>query len=374
MFNPFLQKSVFGLDLSDLTLKIVQLKREKQRLSLVNFIKEDIPAGLIQAGEIKQEKELVAVLKQALEKTKKSPFQGNPVVCNLPEEKVFIRIIQLPLMKKEELDKAVKWETEAHIPLSIDEVYLDWQIIKPIINHLDHYDVLIAAAPRPLVDRYLSFLKKGGLEPVALEPESVAVVRSLILPNDFKPTIIVDLGATGTNFVIFSALAIRFTSHIAISGQLFNQAIMRDLKVDENQANQLKIEIGLNKTQKSGKIYQALEPLADDLAKQLKDYIAFYREHASHVHGPNGLIGRVLLCGGDSLLLNLPSYLEQKLNLPVELGNPLINILPLLKKASFPSKQSSLPSVLQKKTQGLSKREALTYTTALGLALRSCNL
>jgi len=39
--------------------------------------------------------------------------------------------------------------------------------------------------------------------------------------DDLTPSIIVDLGAVGSNFVIFSALAIRFTSHIKISGQLF---------------------------------------------------------------------------------------------------------------------------------------------------------
>lgn len=351
MFD-FSKKLAFGLDLSDLSLKVVQLKRKKEGLSLVNFIKEDIPAGLVQGGEIKKEKELVAILKKAFKKVKKEPFQGNQVVCNLPEEKVFIRVIQMPRMKEEELNQAVKWEAEAHIPLGLDEVYLDWQIIKSLVNHLDHEDVLVAATPRSLVDSYLSFLKKGGLKPIALEPESVAVVRSLIKPNDVKPTIIVDLGASGTNFVMFSALAIRFTSHISISGQLFNQAIMKYLKVDEKQANQLKIKVGLDKTKEKGEVYQALEPLVEELAKKIEEYIAFYREHDSQIRGADEVIKRILLCGGDSLLINLPSFLNQRLNLPVELGNPFINI------GKF----------------SLSQKEALAWATALGLALRSCNL
>jgi len=354
MFD-FFKKPTLGLDLSDLSLKIVQLKRKKQGLPLVNFVKEDIPAGFIKGGEIKKEKELTVILKRALKKIKGESPQRKQVICNLPEEKVFIRIIQLPLMEEEELGQAVKWEAEAHIPLSIDEVYLDWQIIERPDGHLDHHNILIAAAPRFLVDSYLSFLKKSGLEPIALEPESVAVVRSLIKPNDFTPTIIVDIGASGTNFVIFSASAICFTSHIAISGQFFNQAIMKNLAVDGKQANQLKIEIGLDK--KEEKVYQALEPLADNLAKQIKDYITFYHGQAAHLFGPDGVISRVLLCGGDSLLLNLPSYLEEKLNLPVELGNPLINISP-------PGKRKSLA-----RPPLLSKKEALTHTTALGLAL-----
>lgn len=354
MFNSS-KKLAFGLDLSDLSLKIVQLKEKKGKLAVVSFIKEDMPAGLIEEGEIKKGEELVVILKETLKKVKGEPLQGKQVVCNLPEQKVFIRVIQLPRMKKEEIDQAVKWEAEAHIPLGIDEVYLSWQIIEPLVNHLDHLDILIAASPRQLVGSYLNVLKKSALEPIALEPESVAVVRSLIKPGDLRPAIIVDLGMTGTNFVIFSALAIRFTSHIAISGQLFSQVIMKNLGVDEKEADQLKIKIGLDKTKQEGKVYQALEPVVEDLAKQIQDYISFYHNNASHIHGPNGAITQVLLCGGDSLLLNLPDYLSQKLNLPVQLGNPFVNI-------SSAGQQIPKESVL-------SKKESITYTTALGLAL-----
>lgn len=339
MFS-FSQKISFGLDLSDFSLKIVQLKKKKKELSLVHFIKEDIPTGFIQGGEIKKEEELVSFLKKALKKIKGESFKNKQIVGNLPEEKVFIRIIQLPKMKKQELEGAVYWEAEAHIPLNIEEVYLDWQTLGPAADHPDRYDILIAAAPRDLVDSYLKLFRKGGLEPVALEPESIALTRTLIKANDPKPTIIVDLGMSGTNFVIFFDSAIPFTSHIDISGRLFNQAIAKSLKVDEKKANQLKVKVGLDETKEGGKVYQALEPLVNNLNKQLEDYISFYNKNHKN-------ITRILLCGGDSFLINLPAYLEKKLNLPVVLGNPLANI-------------GKLP---------LSKKEALTFSTALGLAM-----
>ena len=348
----------FGLDLSDNSFKVVQLGKKRGKVFIDSFFKGEIPSGLIKGGEIQKEKELVDLFKKSFEKNKGNSFQGERVVCSLPEEKVFIRIIQLPFMKKEELDEAVKWEAEAHIPLDIDEVYLGWQIIEPIFSHVDHMDVLIVATPKNLVNSYVSFLKKSGFKPIALEPESVAVVRSLMRDDDLKPTIIVDLGATGTNFVIFSALAIRFTSHIPISGNLLNQAIMKELGVDEKEANQLKIKVGLDKasrsSKKKGKVYKALDPVIDSLAKQIRDYIKFYHEHSTHIHGPDGAIGQVVLCGGDSLLINLPEVFSKKFKLPVKIGNSLINI-------NFSNKKNQLK---------MSKKESLVYTTALGLALR----
>lgn len=330
----FSKKAAFGLDLSDPSLKIIQLKGSQTKLALANFIKTDLPEGLVEGGQIKKEEKLVALLKKTLAKAKGESLEGQPVACNLPEEKVFIRIINLPPMKREEMAKAVYWEAEAHIPLKINEVYLDWQAI-------NDKEIMVTAAPRPLVDSYLSFLKKGGLKPVVLEPESIALIRSLIKPAEKKPTIIIDLGLGGTSFVIFAEGAVRFSSRVTVSGRLFNQAIMAGLGVEKKEANQLKIKVGLDKSKEKGKVYQALEPVVDDLAGQLKEYIAFYK----------GEINRLLLCGGDSLLINLPEFLSKKLNLPVSLATPWIKL-----------NKSSLP-----------KKEAITLATALGLALRDRN-
>lgn len=357
MFD-FSRKLAFGLDLSDRSFKIVQFEKQKDKLSLVNFVKKDIPSGLVQKGEIKKEKELISILKNAMGAAKEGILKNNRVVCNLPEEKVFIRVIQLPRMKEEEIAQAVRWEAEAHIPLSINEVYLDWQIIEPMANPPRHIDILIAAAPRDLVNGYLSFLKNSGLQPVALEPESVAVVRSLIKSRDHKPVVIVDLGATGTNFVVFSARAIRFTSHANISGQSFVEAIEKKLKVNEKEAKQLKIKVGLNE-EKDVKVYQSLKPIIDDLAKQIGEYIDFYSNNTEHIHSKEKKIEQVILCGGDSLLINLPSYLEKKLKLSVSLGNPLENVLLFsTKNKSSKNKEIIFP-----------KKETLAYNTAIGLAL-----
>jgi len=355
MFN-FSQKPAFGLDLSDLSFKAVQIEKRKGGLALTNSFTQEIPPGLVKGGEIQKEKELVELFKKTFSQAEGGIFQNSRVVCNLPEEKVFIRVIQLPRMKEAELEKAVIFEAEAHIPLGINEVYLGWQVIEPIFEHIDHLDVLIAAAPQTMVDKYLSVLKKSGLKPIALEPESIAVVRSLTSKNDLTPSIIVDFGAVGTNFVIFSALAIRFTSHFNISGQILNQAIVKELGVDEKEANRLKIEVGLDQEKEGGRVAKALKPVVDDLAKQIGEYISFYREHTTHVHGPDGAIGQVILCGGDSLLNNLANVLTEKLNLPVKMGNPLANLSSADKKRD--------------KKSALSRKKAFAYTTALGLALR----
>ncbi len=346
MVLKFPKKTAIGLDLGDLSLKIVQLEK-KGSLFISSFASKDIPEGFIKDGEIKRKDELAALIKEAFNEPVGEPMKSRNIVCNLPEEKVFIRIIKLPFMKQEELEKAVRWETEAHIPLKIDEVYLDWDVIQSIKKDgADFYEIMIAAVPRVLVDSYISLLQKSGLTPVALEPESIAVVRALLDSNE--SAIVVDIGSTGTNLVIFSGASVRFTSHISISDQMFLKALIEKLDKDKDGAEKLKIKTGIGKEKKVDKI---LKPIADELVLQIKEYISFYHEHADSTSNE---ITQVVLCGDGARLLGLPEFLSQELSLPVILGDSVKKVSLSNKLEKFKTKLSYCPDC----------------TVALGLALR----
>ena len=381
-----LKPEAFGLDISDLSLKIIKLKKIKNGFDLASFGEEKIKPGIIKGGEIKDEKALSEVIKEALIKVKGEKLKTKYVVASLPEEKAFLQVIQMPRMSEEDLKSAVIYEAENYIPLPIEEVYLDSQVIQPVHNHLDHFDVLIAALPEKTVDPYLSVLKMARLEPVSLEIESLSISRALIKGEvSAFPVLLIDLGATRTSFIIFSGHSLRFTSSIPVSSGNFTEIISKTLGVDLAEAEKLKIKYGLeekiqiNKIKKGtekktdynpptassrsqseraprGKIFEALIPPLVDLIQQIERHLDYYQTHASHEHlPPNGKgVSKILLCGGGANLKGLPELLSLELKIPVELGNPWINILPTSLK--------ELPD--------LPLEKSLAFTTAIGLALR----
>jgi type IV pilus assembly protein PilM len=371
-----LKPEAFGLDISDLSLKIIQLKKTKKFFDLASFGEEKIKPGIIKGGEIKDEKALIKILKKALAEIKGEKFRTKYVIASLPEEKTFLQVIQMPKMKEEELKSAIVYEAENYIPLPIEEVYLDSQIVPPVYNHLpehqrrvkmnevhrlDHLDVLIAALPKKTVDPYLFSLKEAGLKPIAFEIESQAIARALI-KNEVttSPLLLIDLGATRTGFIVFSGHSLRFTSSIPVSSQSFTEIISRALGVNLAEAERLKIEYGLQSKVKKGKeVFEALIPALTDLIDQIKRYLHYYQTHASHEHlPPNGKgVAKIFLCGGGTKLKGLTNFLSSQLKIPVEIGNPWINIL---------------AAPIQPREQRLiyKKEESLKYTTALGLSLR----
>ncbi|XOB40219.1 MAG: type IV pilus assembly protein PilM [Candidatus Nealsonbacteria bacterium] len=378
-----LKPETFGLDISDLSLKIIKLKKRKKELGLACFGERKIKPGIIKQGQIIKQDELTENILEAIKEVKGEKLGTRYVISSLPEEKAFFQVIKMPKISAGDLRSAIIYEAENYIPIPLEKVYLDFQVISPINNHLDHLDVLIAAIPKHTVDVYFSCLKSAGLEPQALEIESLAIARSLIKDGvTTSPVLLIDFGATKTSFIIFSGRSLRFTSSISVSSINFTEIISKSLGIDMAKAEKLKIKYGLEekikpKTKKEkssiqkerSKIFEALVPALVDLTQQIKKHLHYYQTHSHGEHlssdqkgKPKPLeeksipmgVSRILLCGGGSNLKGLGELLSLELKLPVEVGNPWVNILPGDKRG--------IP--------GLGLEKSLGYATVLGLALR----
>ncbi|MFH1582204.1 MAG: type IV pilus assembly protein PilM [bacterium] len=359
MFNFLeLKPESFGLDFSDYSLRLIKLRESGTKFNVSSFNEVAIPEGVIINGEIKNEETLVEIIKQTVSSVKGQGLETKHVIASLPERKAFLRVIKMPCLSEEDLKSAVVFEVENYIPLPVNEVYLDSQIISsPKTNgkKKEHYDVLIAALPKKTVDPYFSVLKKAGLTPTALEIESFSIIRSLVENKVEKnPIAIIDLGIARTAFITFSGVSLRDSFTIPVSSRDFSSAIERNLNVDSKIAKELKIKYGLDNKSKEGKeVFDALTPVLTDLVEQLKKYLNYYQNHDDNLLKKDK-IDKILLTGGDATLKKLPEILSEQLSVKVEAGNPWINIL-------SPGEGVANNFPVQK---------SLLFTSAIGLALR----
>jgi len=363
-----LKPETFGLDISDLSLKIIKLEKKGGVLALASVGEAPIEPGIVDKGKIKNEDALAALIKKALDNVKGKKLGTKYAVVSLPEEESFLQIIQMPIMEEEELKKAVFFEAENYIPFSLEEVYLDSQIIREMRNHSKYLDVLIAALPRRIIDPYVSCLKKAGLTPWAFEIESQAIVRALIKGGRSSfPVLLVDLGACRTSFIVFSGYSLTSTFSVAISSIGIGQAISDYFEIDREQADALKIKYGIgapidekqgggDKNIEARKVFEALAPSLVVLVEEIKKYLSYYRTHVFQKYPSfgGGGVRKIYLCGGGANLKGLPEFLSSKLKISVEKGNPWANI-------SIRHLEGG---------PNLSLGESLAYTTAFGLAQR----
>jgi type IV pilus assembly protein PilM len=345
--------SAFGLDLSDLSIKIALLKEAGGHLELVSFGRQEIPENVIEGGVIKKEDELIALIKRAVDDVQGQKIKTQHCIVSLPETESYIRMVQLPKIKNEEIPEAIKWELEANIPIALDDIYFDWQVVdKTSENQLN---ILVGALPKALVDPYLSVIKKAGLKPLAFEIESVATLQALIKDGvSQEATMIIDLGAKKTTLVIFVKNSIWLTTGLSVSSAELIYDIAKLLKIDQNKAKNLKFKVGLDQEEEQGKVYQAIEPRLLELVNEINKYIDYYQSSKIAKPGSRQNISKILLCGGGANMKGLSAFLSARLKVQVSVGNPWINI--------FTSSSDELPEI--------AFGDSLSFTTALGLALR----
>lgn len=356
MFDFFTPKiSSFGIDLSDLSIKVINLKKQEGRFILACFNRQDIKEGLIEEGEIKQETELIEIIKKAVKEVRGEAIKTKYCIVSLPETESYIRMLQLPLIKEEEVAEAIKWELEANIPHSIDEIYYDWQIMQASQADQKRLDVLVGVLTKKTVDPYLDVLKKANLKPFIFEIESIATGRALIKGSySAQPIAIVDIGAKRTSFFIFSGWTIYFTTSLPICNNSLIKTLSEHLEVSFQKAKEIKLKVGLDSKHPKSRIFEALRPPLIELAGKIKNFIDFYHDHwLPHQTGGNQ-INKILLCGGGAKMVGLPEFLSSQLKLEVNLGNPWINI-----SANPAEAIGKLPF-----------DDPPAYATALGLALR----
>ena len=349
----YLTMPSYGLDLSDRTLKFMKFKRAKDGLRIEHYGSKIIQEGFIVSGEIKKPEELSKFIRESC-----APIGIKNIMTALPEEKAFLRVVQLPRMDEEDVRTALEVNLAEHIPLPASETVFDFEIIRNPVGPTEHMDVVLVAFPSRIVDSYYSVYSSAGITPLAFETEMHALARAVINKEKMQSYLIVDFGRTRTSFVIVSGNRIKFASTISTSGQDLNKAIARTFSVSLFEAEKMKKDdAGFVNPDGNRKLFEAILPIISAIRDEVANHVTYWDSHASHLHmGEARTIKKILLCGGDSNMNGLVEYISNSVSLPAEYINAWSNV------ASFEDYIPEMPF-----------RESLSYAPAIGLALRAIN-
>jgi len=341
--------SAAGLDISDQSVKYVQLERKKDSLLVKKFDSKQIPKGLIEGGDIKDKDKLIDFLKVI-----KKEIGTSCIVVSLPEEKGFLSQVEIPEVKEEEIRDVLELQLENYIPLSGYDAVFDYEIIKKTTEgEKKGFLVNLTAFPATLVEDYRDVLIGAGFKPQAFEMETNSLSRAVVKKDDNTAQMIVDFGKTRTSFVVVKDQKIQFTSTISVAGDALTSAIAKDFGVDFFQAERIKKEYGFIKNKEYEKFFNSLLPLIGVIKDEMNKHINYWNTHMTTPGAKDEDVKKIILSGGDSSLEGFLEFLSYQLRMPVEMANPWVNIVDF---------DEHIPEI--------ELREALMYSGALGLALR----
>jgi len=375
-----------GLDISDLSIKLVQLDKRRDKIKIQALSKLNLPQGIIVNGEIKNKPELIKTIKKIIADPQYGKISSEEVVACLPESKTFIKLIEIQ-KSPNPLADIIGSEIEKHVPMELSEIYYDWQIAEELA---DKYFVLIGAAPKNIVNQYTDLLDEAKLSPIALEIEPISICRSLLKEetSNLKPITfggktkagsnlnygLIDIGANHTCMIFKSGNTILFTVSMPISGEEITSKISRALNLTKEQAEKAKIICGLDENKANGVIKDILADNLKNLVEKIKEAVSFYENYFSQ----RGPLSQILLCGGGANIPNLEKIISKEFPVEVRLADALTNLSEeknkfdeiFIEKHTLNLKSAKLDSDDKQKNLSVKQNSSATFTTAFGLALR----
>lgn len=333
----FLGIDAFGLDISDRSFKYAMLKKRNHGAEIVAFGKGEFPEGVIVAGEVKDEQKAADYVARALSAAK---LPTSNVILALPEEKGFLRRIELPAdIDPDRMRSTLELHIEEHVPLAVEEMLFDYE-------RIGAREVIATVFPREIVERYVGLAQKAGLEVVVCETEAHALLRVAVSADEKRPIMVVDIGATRAGILIADEGVAASTATVPIGGIAMIDAIQRSRSSSREEAIRLFYERGFWPDH-GHDIFVALMPLIVALRDEIAKHLAFWQTNRVKP-------AMMYLTGGIAHLDGLPEYLAHELRIPVSRANPAEHLFAL---------DEYIPPI--------NRHDTLLWAIALGLAARN---
>lgn len=321
---------VFGLDLGDRSIEIVELDKAF-RFSLITHGRAELPEGVMDNGRILNQAVLAESLKKLLREMKPKKVSTNKVVLSLPASQTLVKCFVLDgKLKGKQLNLAVYDQMVAVSPINPDKMYWDF-VERPLTDPKKKLIVYISV-PKDIVSGYVRFCNSIGLEVVALSVEALSLAR-VILKKGEQQSLIMDIGAHSTNLGFYDSNdKINMSITIPVAGNDFTKAVQTDLNLEFKEAEALKIKNGFKDVQ-DNKVRGAILPVLQDILSETAEAVKYYEETFKQK------LDAVYISGGSALLPGMAGEIKKVLGREVQMVSAGLN----LNVKSLGEKQQTFP-------------------------------
>lgn len=364
-FFSITRNLLVGVDISDHSIEVLLLD---QQGTVTSYGRTTLEEGIVQNGEIMDQKKLSETLKETLRNTKPQPLnvpehtrknkkikfkrKENKAIVSLPDSKTYIQVFKFK--NKQNLYNKISERVKKTIPFDSDGLY--WDFIE--LTGDDSVKVLCVAAQRDIVDMYIYFFKSTNIDPVAFEIEGASIGRALLpmkkikegkkkkkereVMADSQSRMIIDMGARTSILSIFNKEAdLTVSVSLPYAGHYFTKKVAEKKDISKEKAEDLKQENGFKE---GGKTFEVLKPHGEKIVKEIKRAKDYFNKEFG------GNIKEIFLAGGTALLPDIDKFLDERVEPRVKLGDPLKKI-----------DDQNL----------LKQKKPILYSNVIGLGLRS---
>jgi general secretion pathway protein L len=109
---------------------------------------------------------------------KSNNVESSDIFLGIPRESVILRDLELPLAVKENLRSTLEYKIENYVPLKVENIYFDYQIIEEDKQH-NHLKILLVVVQKDILDVYFRVKDRLGIGLTGISIDSTAYVNYL---------------------------------------------------------------------------------------------------------------------------------------------------------------------------------------------------
>ena len=310
------KKTTVGLDIGSGLIKVVVIDHSKSEPELTKVVITPLLADAIVEGEIMDPGIVSDAITSALAE---AGVKSKSIVTAVGGRDVIIKKIQIERVKDQQARELMRWEAEQHVPFDMESVELDFQILDPADEGLE-MNVLLVAAKRELVETKLRLLTDAGLHPAIVDVDAFALHNAFELnyPDAMSGVVgLVNIGHEVTNINILDDGVPLLTRDITVGTRRFREDLQREQGVGNDEADAM-----LQGFDRSPQLDAVIESRGEEIAVGIERAAAFLASSSR----TGARMKAVYTCGGGARIPGLTEALAARLQLSVELANPLANL------------------------------------------------
>ena len=315
-------KGLVGVDIGSSAVKAVELKvggKGGDEFQLLNIGLEPLPPEAIVDGAIMDSGAVIDAVQNLFQDNR---IKTADVSTGVSGNAVIVKKISLPQMSEEELAESIHWEAEQYIPFDIQDVSLDYEVVEGGAAG-GNMDVLLVAVKKDKISEYTSAITQAGRNPTVVDVDVFALQNCYeinYVPEPGRVVALLNIGASVMNINVVKDGTSTFNRDIAVGGNQYTDAIQKELNLSFEQAEALKRGEQVDETSAES-LTPILQAVSENISTEIQRTFDFFRATSQEDR-----VDQIYLSGGAAKVHGLRDLLADRLDAPVELLNPFLNV------------------------------------------------
>jgi type IV pilus assembly protein PilM len=270
--------TAFAVDIGETYVKIADVEKKKNKYTAKSLACGEITTNIYNSGGIKDLEVNSSLLQKLI---KDADIKKKNVNIVIPDGRSYSQIIEMPILTEKELASAIKYQADQFIPLPIEKISLDLQILLEDKKN-KKMKILLVAAENIIIDKITKIVEMAGLLPDSIENETSPSLRflsdmSLMQSQEKRSTyaIFINFGYYSTSLFLYDfSINLPLEIHsFSLGLNIFSKEIKANFNLSQEEINNLLLKVGFSTEKSSYNLNEILSAGLKEFVSEIERFI-----------------------------------------------------------------------------------------------------